>query len=244
MYNKDYETENKQNSIIRHKEDDTLYVLQQILNQYNHANYPILDLGSDDGHYHKYFEHIQFVGLDKNKTKNNKTEDLLLEQNIEEFPYTNNIPNDYLPFDFIICLDVLNHLIRPDKVLDYLYQDDHILNKNGYIFISVPNINTLDDKLNNINKSIYNPELKNYTDNRWNATHLRFFDINSLVYMSQNIGYKIVSITGSNFYTSNLFKQLGDNLNSIGIDGLTYGNLLRNTEFSLYAPNICILLQK
>lgn len=240
MYNKDYEIENNKESIQRSKQDDTLYVLQQFLNQFHNQNKPILDLGSGDGHYHQYFNNHQFIGLDQNKLKNNKPNDLLIEQNIEEFPYK-NIPNEYIPFDFIFSLDTFEHLIRPDKVLDYLYHDHNILNKNGYIFISVPNINTLDDKLNNINPCIYNPELKNYTSNRWNATHLRFFDINSLIHMSENIGYKIKSITGSNFYTSELFKELGDTLN---INGLDFGNCLRNTKFSLYAPNICVLLQK
>lgn len=243
MYNQDYEIENNKESVQRSPQDDTLYVLHQFLNQFHTKNTPILDLGSGDAHYHHYFQNTQFVGLDQNKLKNNKSNDLLIEQNIEEFPYK-NIPNEYIPFDLIISLDTFEHLIRPDKVLDYLYQDDHILNKKGYIFLSVPNINTLDDKLNNINQAIYNPKLKSSTSGRWNATHLRFFDYQSVIDMGENCGYKLISATGSNFYTSEMFRELGNNLGEIGIDGLTYGNILRNTRFSLYAPNICVLLQK
>jgi hypothetical protein len=244
QYEKDYQIENNTTSIQRSPHDDTLYVFSQFLNQYHNrnSNKPILDLGSGDCHYHQYFQNHQFIGLDQNKTHKGKSTDLLIEQNIEEFPY--NIPNEYIPFEFIISLDTFEHLIRPDKVLDYLYQDDHILSKGGYIFLSVPNVNTLDDKLNNINPAVYNPQLKEKTSGRWNATHLRFFDFPSIIQMSEDIGYKIVSLTGSNFHVSKLFSQLGSNLEEFGLDGLTYGNMLRNSGFVEFAPNICVLLQK
>lgn len=243
-YQKDYQTENNTTSVQRTQYDDTLYVLSQFLNQYHTQSTPILDLGSGDCHYHQYFQNHQFIGLDQNKTHKGKSTDQLIEHNIEEFPCPNKIPNEHIPFNFIISLDTFEHLQRPDEVLNYLHQDDHILNKNGYIFLSVPNINTLDDKLNNINQAVYNPNLKNITSGRWNSTHLRFFDFDSICYMAEESGFKIKELTGSNFHTSNLFHQLGNNLNQVGLNGNDYCNMLRNTEFVKYAPNICILLQK
>jgi hypothetical protein len=62
--------------------------------------------------------------------------------------------------------------------------------------------------------------------------------------MCEYHGFKIKAITGSNFHTSNMFLQLGSFLNNFGLNGLDFCNALRNTEFSLYAPNICILIQK
>jgi SAM-dependent methyltransferase len=164
MYNKDYDIENNQESVQRKRYDDTLYVVSQFLQQFHNKEKPILDLGSGDCHYHAYFEDYSFVGLDKNKIHKGKPTDKLIDQNIEEFPY--NIPNEDTPFDFVISLDTFEHLIRPDKVLDYLKQDDHILRKGGYIFLSVPNINTLDDKLLGINTAVYDPKIKKITNGR------------------------------------------------------------------------------
>ena len=239
MFENDYETENNQDSVIRNEQDDTLFVLRQIVENYCKSK-TILDLGSGDGHYHKYFEKINFVGLDINKDYKGKENDFYVDQNIEEFPYR-NIPNKFLPFDFVTALDVFEHLQRPDWVLSYLAVDHHILQKGGYVFISVPNINTIDDKLLGINQSVYNPNLKKVTSGRWNSTHLRFFDIPSLINLAETTGYKVSALTGSNFFTSNLISQLGEKIN---MDGLQYCNLLRNTDFVNYAPNICILLQK
>ena len=242
MFDNDYEIENNQNSVIRNKQDDTLYVLKQYINQYYSKEKPILDLGSGDGHYHKYFEN-PFVGLDRDKEYKGKKTDVYIKQDLESFPYK-ELPKEKLPFKFVVALDVFEHLVRPDMVLQYIKQDHRLFDNKCYVFLSVPNINTLDDKLLNINTAAYFPELKKHTSGRWNASHLRFFDLQSLIYIAENTGYKIVTMSGSNFHTSNLFGQLGNSFKNIGIDGINFCNALRNTEFSLYAPNLCILLQK
>ena len=90
MYEQDYEKENNEISIERHNQDDTLYVLKQILDKFytNDNNDPknkrILDLGSGDCHYHKYFDNYQFIGLDKNIKihKGKENIDVLINQDI------------------------------------------------------------------------------------------------------------------------------------------------------------------
>lgn len=236
MYQKDYDVENQKESVKRSEYDDTLHVLNHFLNEFQHNGDYVLDVGSGDGHYHKYLNNDKIVGIDKKSYKD------IVQQDIEEFPYKEL--QEFSPFNFIYCIDVLEHLVRPDRILKYLMQDDHILNKGGYVFLSVPNINTLDDKLNNINQSVYNASLKQPTNGRWNSTHLRFFDVDSLIFMCQNEGYKIKAFVGSNFHTSNMFKQLGESLLHLNVDGTNFCNALRNTEFNIYAPSICILIQK
>lgn len=235
MYQKDYDVENEK-TVKRSEQDDTLYVLNHFLSEFQHKDDYVLDLGCGDGHYHQFIEN-QVIGIDKNHES-----DLIVKQDLEKFPYKGL--NKYSPFKFIFSLDTFEHLERPDVILKYLFEDDHILAKNGYIFLSVPNINTIDDKLNNINQAVYNPNLKQSTSGRWNSTHLRFFDVDSMIYMCQNSGFKIKAFVGSNFHTSNMFKQLGESLFKFGLDGINFCNALRNTEFNLYAPNICILIQK
>jgi hypothetical protein len=66
--------------------------------------------------------------------------------------------------------------------------------------------------------------------------------MNALIQICE--GYEIKTITGSNFHTSELLRQMASNLWEIGIDGLQYCNILRNTNFVSYAPNLCILLKK
>lgn len=238
MYQKDYDVEENLKSVERSEYDDTLYVLNHFIKEFNIKDGLVLDLGSGDCHYHKYLKST-VLGIDKKESK--EVYDNLI-QDIEVFPY--DLQNED-PFNFVFSIDVFEHLERPDKVLEYLMQDDHVLNKGGYVFISVPNINTLDDKLNNVNQAIYNPNLKGLTRGRWNSTHLRFFDIESLIRMSESFGYKIKAVTGSNFHTSGMFLQLAEQMQQLNnTNGLDFCNALRNTEFSLFAPNICILIQK
>lgn len=242
MFQKDYDVENNVNSVERSDNDDTLYVLKQFLYQYHDKKKPVLDLGSGDGHYHNYFPDYKFVAMDIRKNFKNKDTDTFVNHDIEQFPYV--IANELTPFEFVFSLDVFEHLQRPDKVLDYLMQDDHILKKGGYIFISVPNVSTLDDKLNGVNQALYNPRIKNNTGGRWNSTHIRFFDTESLCELGSHFGYKIEFITGSNFLASDMFQQLISTMNRPEINIHDIANVLRNTDFMYYAPNICILLRK
>ena len=225
-YQNDYDTENNITSVLRQKNDDTLLTLQDILNHLKPSN--ILDFGCGDGHYHKYFKE-NITGIDKiQKTKSSKENDKI-------YTSLNQIKTS---FDFIFSLETLEHTERPELILEELVNTK--LTNNGYVFIVVPNINTLDDKLNNINQAIYNPELKQYTQGRWNSTHLRFFDIPSLIGLFESVNLKIVNTGGCNFLTSQFFKTMTEDLN------LDYSEtcLKLQKNFSYYAPSIYILGQK
>jgi 2-polyprenyl-3-methyl-5-hydroxy-6-metoxy-1,4-benzoquinol methylase len=158
MYQKDYNVENEIESVKRSEYDDTLYVLKCFLNEFQNKENKILDLGCGDGNYHKYLNEFKIIGLDRKESNNEN----IFKQDLENFPYDSKIG----PFDFIFSIDVFEHLQRPDLILKYLKQDHHILKENGFIFLSVPNINTLDDKLHNINQAVFNPKLKQYTSGR------------------------------------------------------------------------------
>lgn len=88
-------------------------------------------------------------------------------------------------YDYIVFADVLEHLVDPWQVLVNI---SSLLNKDGKIIISLPNIAHLD-----IIKGLINNEF-NYT--RWgilDKTHIRFFTPSSLKDMIDNIAdeYKV-----------------------------------------------------
>lgn len=106
---------------------------------------------------------------------------------LEEF-YCLDLDYDKLPdfkkkFDLIILGDVLEHLKRPDKLLQNL---NKILNKNGEIIISLPNI------------AYYKIRIKllfgffNYRDTGiMDRTHLRFFTQKTIKDLITSSGYQI-----------------------------------------------------
>lgn len=73
-----------------------------------------------------------------------------------------NIPYNRSLFDFVIALDVLEHL-RPSKIFDAYREMNRVLKKGGYIIVSVPT----NEGLEEIVKNGKNPigHLRTYTSN-------------------------------------------------------------------------------
>lgn len=110
--------------------------------------------------------------------------------------YTENIESCDLPIeegtlDLILCLDVLEHLVAPGKVLHRLRKH---LKAGGALIVSIPNVR---------HKSVLLPllfsEKWDYTDEGiLDKTHLRFFVKSSAVQMLEAAGFKVdmVAATG------------------------------------------------
>jgi len=226
---------------LRSNQDDTLILISDLLSKLNVSyDNAILDLGCSSGHYHDYdlLNQYTFVGIDtESKFRNNKN--VYFTKNLEEYPYDDILSDK---FDYILCLEVLQHLYRPDVFLLNTYQN--LLNTDGFVFLTVPNINTIDDQLSGTNIAVFNPKLKYPTNNRWTAQHIRHFDYESLKELCEQIGFTVYLTTGCNFYTSTIGQHI---IHSFGEKfNIPYEKIIRelgNTMPTL-APNLFFVLKK
>ena len=108
-------------------------------------------------------------------------------------------------FDAIFFNDVLEHLISPDETL----KDCHsLLNNDGYIIASIPNIRWYPVILSLLRYRDFKYENAGVMD----KTHLRFFTKKSMARLFTDAGYKILKIEGinnhQNFPVFNLINAL------------------------------------
>jgi 2-polyprenyl-3-methyl-5-hydroxy-6-metoxy-1,4-benzoquinol methylase len=103
--------------------------------------------------------------------------------------HVDSLPDNY--FDVIVCNDVLEHLIDPYIILEKFKTK---LSAQGVVVSSIPNIRYFRTLYKFIFKKNWD-----YTDNGiMDKTHFRFFTINSIRKMYENLGYEIVSHEGIN----------------------------------------------
>lgn len=134
--------------------------------------------------------------------------DLVLEASIEQL----DLPFEPGSFDVILCLDVLEHLIDPWRVLKAM---KGLLSPNGVIIASIPNVR---------HASVVLPLLLQgrwqYTDSGLlDRSHLRFFTRRTAIKLFETSGYRVDQVlsTGTergrpgwlpNLLTLTLFKRL------------------------------------
>jgi len=102
----------------------------------------VLDLGCKDGELRSYLQGREYYGADVNK----EFIDKLARQGIkvEQADFNSTLPFKKEKFDFILMLDLLEHLVNP---ADFLIKARKLLNKNGKIIITLPNDYHLLNKL-------------------------------------------------------------------------------------------------
>lgn len=102
-------------------------------------------------------------------------------------------------FDTAICLDVLEHLVKPYALIKIV---GNILRKEGYFILRVPNKYTIHVLL-----LIFSPITKR-NKNTWYVRHVYFFDAKKLITTMENYGFRHLYgySTGSLLHNSfNLF---------------------------------------
>ncbi|MFW6242612.1 MAG: class I SAM-dependent methyltransferase [bacterium] len=226
-----------QQSQERGDKDDTINLVKLILNQDNITD-TILDLGCNDGHYHKYFlDKYNFVGIDNIKQFKNNKNSIYYQHDLEQYPY------DFLQnkFKIVICLDTIEHLYRPDIFLNNIY--NNILEDSGKLLLCVPNVSCIDDYISNKHISLFNPNIKQF-NNRWTSQHIRFFDPESIINLSESIGFKIQSLMGCNFYVSQVGKKIINDFNQAFNIPIEHINRVLGNSLPMFAPNIFLILIK
>ena len=140
------------------------------------SNSTVLDVGCSSGFLGKYLiENMKCVvdGVDVD------SEAIEVCRNIYRKAEVINIENNYISdvlhqkYDFIVVADVLEHLYDPEKFLSDI---PRLVNKNGSIIFSVPNVTHIALGLDLLRGNF------NYSENGLlDKTHLRFFSRSSLL---------------------------------------------------------------
>jgi SAM-dependent methyltransferase len=152
----------------------------------------LLDVGCGNGLFTIYAKEIfscSVTGVDGNtyaleQAKNNGFDEI---HYIHDFDHdTFNLPNNH--FDFVLCKDLMEHLISPEVVLGEIYR---VTKPNGYVLLHVPNHFPIAGRLkfllhNDIDTFNYFPDSK-----RWDFPHIRFFTYESLLEMSRLYGFEL-----------------------------------------------------
>jgi 2-polyprenyl-3-methyl-5-hydroxy-6-metoxy-1,4-benzoquinol methylase len=97
------------------------------------------------------------------------------------------------PFDTILCLDVLEHLIAPDRLLE---EAMHLLRPGGQLIVSIPNVRHV---------SVVLPLLRGHWDYAdtgvLDRTHLRFYVRRTAVALIEAAGFSVERVVASNTQT-------------------------------------------
>jgi len=244
LYELDWE--NERNSIsnphaVAGTVNDTIIHTQEIFDQICDEGSTILDLGCGDGKYHEqFFPNYNFIGIDYinkkfNEYKNNK----YFIHDLNDIPYRCLQKKN---FKYVMCIEVIEHLIRPDLFLEYIH--DKILTKLGYLFLVTDNKDNLDDKINNIDISIYDPRLKQFTKNRWTHGHIRYFNVKSMYQLLDDVGFKILAIGGCGLSNSPIADKISEmNQKFFNIDRTRTLKALGHA-IPQYSPSMYVLAQK
>ena len=117
-----------------------------------------------------------------------------------------NIEDALLPIeagsiDLILCLDVLEHCVNPQKIIAYLHT---LLTPEGTIIASIPNVRHYSVVFPLVFKNRWDYEEVGILDH----THLRFFVKNTAISLMESSGLKLDSCIISNFYASRMNKIL------------------------------------
>lgn len=145
-------------------------------------NSRILDIGCNDGSLRHFLKNCDYYGVDMDKNLINQ----LIKQKIKAKQADFNkdeIPFQTIKFDYILLLDILEHVINPKKLLN---QAKGKLKPGGKIIITLPNDY---HSLNKI-RFIFN---KNLTQDPFTPYgHLHYFPIKSGENLLIKQGFKIL----------------------------------------------------
>lgn len=169
------------------------------------AGKKVLDIGCNTGNLGKKLiteKKCQVYGVDYSKkaieiAKKRLTEVMFFDLETDELPFSDH------KFDIIIFGDVLEHLRSPESILSRIPK---ILNKNGLVVASIPNIANINMRLN-----LLFGKWNYCNDGILDLTHLRFFTKKTIKELFKNSGYEITKIDstpGSKFMIFRYFKFL------------------------------------
>ncbi|MBF0351743.1 MAG: class I SAM-dependent methyltransferase [SAR324 cluster bacterium] len=176
-------------------------VFDEIISKYDsHLNH-VLDYGCGNGVFGSYFkEHTScsLTGIDASTYALEQAIKSGYDQVIQLGDFcSQNVPLHDNSIDFVLCKDVLEHLLDPLFVLNEIHR---VLKINGLLLLHIPNHFPWVYRLkflftNDLDTQKYFPDA---TD--WDFPHIRFFRLASLVNKLEERGFKILE-NYSDFFT-------------------------------------------
>jgi 2-polyprenyl-3-methyl-5-hydroxy-6-metoxy-1,4-benzoquinol methylase len=151
-------------------------------------NSSILDLGCNDGELGAYLKkkNCKITGVDKKKQLDKNDLDLYVSSDLD-----NGLPSiDYNKFDYILILDVIEHLLKPEKFLSEL-KKKITSNSKVKILISTPNIAFIVIRLMLL-IGFFNYGKRGILD----KTHTRLFTFSSFKHLLEQHGFSITKSYG------------------------------------------------
>ncbi|MBF0442921.1 MAG: class I SAM-dependent methyltransferase [Oligoflexales bacterium] len=158
----------------------------------------VLDIGCGNGFFSSYLlkhSNCRITGIDGSRYGL----ELARKAGFHETVHVSDFDRDELPvldrqFDLIICKDLLEHLLYPQKIVKYSYER---LKPGGRLLVLVPNHFPVNSRVKflftgDIDTQNYFPDAK-----EWNFPHLRFFSPHGLLEMLGQCGFvEFTSFTG------------------------------------------------
>jgi O-antigen biosynthesis protein len=151
----------------------------------------VLDIGCADGYIGEYLretyrtEYLAGIELDAGSARQaRECYDMVVEGDAEDGDVWGKLPRE---FDAVIAADVLEHLRRPEKVLEKI---GHQLAAQGSLIVSLPNVAYWE-----VRRDLFFRGRWEYTD--WgilDRTHLRFYTRQSAERMLRDAGYRIMTV--------------------------------------------------
>jgi 2-polyprenyl-3-methyl-5-hydroxy-6-metoxy-1,4-benzoquinol methylase len=147
----------------------------------------LLDIGCGNGHLLEAAIRRGWSvhGYDVDKTSTQVVADRLnIEVGYGDF-FSSNLGNEY---DLVTMHQVLEHVKDPNTYLSTIYS---LINKDGYLFVAVPNIKSLSNviKYKLEQKGIRKNNIGKYYDT---AHHILYFEPKTLTALLNNHGFKVV----------------------------------------------------
>lgn len=138
--------------------------------------------------------------------------------------------------DWILCLDVLEHLVKP---FNLLLEIKRILKDNGKAILNVPNHLELRGRLkilfgSGIDVHNFFPEY-----NEWDNPHLRFFTHSGYRKMIESAGFSLLDDRSYRFNSL----PLSNYINKIGVIQLLIGSLAKQNP-SLFCSGFFVVIEK
>lgn len=190
MSNKLENNEHFSNDLIDEIEEDqrSNYFTPILHEALKHVSSPrvILDVGCGNGVFSaelKNSQECRLIGVDGNQYALKQAK----KRGFDELHLINDFSNDELPFvsdsvDFVICKDVLEHLIHPENLISEIVR---VAKNNAYVLLHVPNHFSIIGRLKLLFKNTIDPFSFFPDAERWNFPHIRFYDKNSIVKMCE-----------------------------------------------------------
>ena len=163
----------------------------------------ILDVGCGTGRFGAILKkmmansgyHINIYGTDVDYNALTIAKDkykgvFLLDLDKNDLPFTNNL------FDLVVCLDVIEHIKNPYKLLENI---DKILKSKGFLILSTPNVQWIYHIIRLCFG--YGPKTFGHTfkvnEKIWDGGHLHYFTLKDINIICKESGFEIIDVVYS-----------------------------------------------